>query len=837
MIEGASGQSSLRSSDEALARLLELWHRLNAGPNMEQADFLRWRCGHALNECLPFPDHKLGLPDRLDALSTLGAASQLGLHKVFALLQAWWNGGPVEKHHLSTLASCVEEVIGRKDTRQLDEVLQAIRLIDHPDLTSLRKALLIQGWRLHREVLPQSSWVLDHGLQHALHLWVAAREKEGAFCRVQGSDSSPPSSPSEQSRSLSHLCFGFGELASKQACRKWVYSWSILYQCLQHTSSPSRDRLYSFLFADNDLFSWSQLCQRLRFICRDRVVCGYDSEDLIIDGVTPQHSNLAGLDTLQLALFGEDPLTKLKQKTAGLRRLRQTALGLAQAHASSSSDEPNILDERMGSDLDGLKHLAALSLAWIGLARLDCAYRLFDKIKTSETPSTVSSETLTELLAARDELQQAFHEGRQLGYGLVLRQAGDGLLDLHDCLYDCEQRFSNHTHRNSKVTSRLTLCEQLQTDLRFSVVQNFATRGYRFVAGDHCVSTKTPLHAVTKLYQTIQTSLYSEEKLREAAAWSQNESDDAALGEEMAVMNPVREERHWVSGDGEIAMNVVQNPTEEQQRDYLAKTIMPLAPSPTPNQIGPTADVKKLIRVIPKTAGAAKVIQFGCKDEQIIVYATDTRGRLRHSDCDMTRARLISLSDFRAITTIQTNDVLAFRQLDTLADSIVSLTAPDELLILIPGLLCRGVPFQVLEARQGAERVTLSERNPIIYAPTPSMVQRCIERGVDSKSAAKRQRRVAAAGVFWSESQSQATRILDTARYVASELKGTAIIEEAVTLKRICEEIQQREWFFFLGHGFGGVDPDNTLTLPYLILRGNPNIGQDGESGCANQHG
>lgn len=828
VVEGHSTQTRLSRSAQALERLLELWRNSEAGLHLNQTGFLRWRCGQALHECVPFSQPTLGLTRGTDLFTAVVTSSQPRSDELVEVIKTWVGGGDVAEQHFSILATYIEGVIQRRNFRQLDELLQGVQLIDHPSLTSLRKAFRSLSWQLHRHMNPTSPWVSDSGLQHPLHLWVAVREREGAF--NLGLDREQVRPPSERDydvsgrwQSINHLRFGFGELNGRLASRKWVYSWSILYQCLQHTPSPFQDCLYSLLFAHSDFFSWSQVCQRLRHICRTCLFAGSDCDDLLLDGVTPEHSNLAGLDSLQMTDSAEHPLENLNEKIVRLRKLRDSVQELVQRQSSlgpSGPTQPTVLR------FEGLLHLAGLLLAWEGQARFEYASQLSETlipISTQHKTSTKGSEDVwSELRRAQETLQQAYAEGRTMKYGLVLRIAADSLLALHDRMYKVGQLLGRNTNSVSMTASRVTLCDNLEDNLRAGVIQALSTPGYRFAAGNSQFSTRTPSHKITKLYQVMQTALYCQGRFEEAAQWSENESNDVAVGETMALMQPVAGgDRPGLSSDAEIAISVEQFPTKQQRDEFMKHTVVPDAPSPTPGMKSPTADVNGLIRAIPPVIGPSKVIQFGCNDEQIIVYATDMQGKVRSCPCDMTRDRLHTNTEFSSMKTITNDTVQMFRVLDALAESIAHLTVPDELLILIPSVVCREVPFQALETGQGTERIALGVRNPIVYAPTPYLVQRCIEKGLDAERATKRQRRMAVATVFASAKQSAEDKLAETAQYLAKELDGTAILKGNVTFKRMLEEFRQREWLFFLGHGAQGANADGTLSFPRLFLQGN----------------
>lgn len=840
-IEDASPESLSNRSVEALGCLVQVWRMLESQLEVDQKAFLHWRCGQALNDCLLFGSQELGLPDKEDVFSTLSSAGNVGSFQLLPVLRRWWNGETVDPHDYSILATRFEDLIRFNDIRGVSELLHAIQLIPNHELTPLRSALRPHLWRLHRQMLPMAAWVLDDGLLNAIYLWVVQGERTGALT-VPHKDTEPGAETYEgesivETTCISRLQFGFGAMPGDgEASKRWIYSWSILYRCLQYVPSGLKDEIYPLLFIDSDLFSWSQLCRRLRYICRLRIpVDGRPQHDLLLDGIDEPHSDFAGLGHLSTAAKGPERITQLTRKIDGLHRLHEEL-----QRTVAARDQKGSLSRGQGLD-----NLAGLCTIWTGLAHLARAAELSDLRKAPAMPPTMNAMPPTmnamppamnafasytsrplpntqhakaELEAARKEFQRAFERGRKLKVSWLVLQAGNGLLNVHDPLFDLAQRTEGTPRALVRAAARLTLCEALKDAMRFPLVQALGAPLYMFAIGSRIALTTAPQHELVQLYQAAQHSLHSLGRSKEATTWLQEEADHTSLGHAMSVMMPVDETDRVESGDAPIRMESYQEWQTRWLQEQLNLSAMIPAPEPVGSMDRAMPVIDRLLRTYPASWGPAKVIQFGWSEEDsVVIYATDMDGRVSEEECPLQRdeleAKRLTLS---SVTSMTTATVAELRAVDDLAWSIADLTLPDELLVFVPGSVARGIPLHMLVAG----RRTLSERNRITYAPSPDLMRRCIRRSLDVQRVGTRQRRTTSAAVFACEDPEWTTEIEGTGASVARRLRGRSLISNQVTKRAVSNALTRDQWFFFFGHGWGGRGSDGTLSLPAMMLQG-----------------
>lgn len=255
---------------QAVTRVFQIGQHLSSGYPLPRRDFLIWRCSQALRDSVPFHKPLPGLSANEDALSLFIAEERDSEPDHVAVLRCWRAGHPVQAHQFQLWADYLAGLIDQRNISALDDALFAVQLIDHPDLIDLQRSLRRLSWKLHSELMPSASWILDYMLLHPLALWVGMSARRGRQFLPMKAPSESSTAESEEQH-YQHLEFGFGNLKNRDRdAAHFVYAWSILYQCLQYTPAPLDDTLYQLLFLDADIFSWSQLCRHLRQVCESQ---------------------------------------------------------------------------------------------------------------------------------------------------------------------------------------------------------------------------------------------------------------------------------------------------------------------------------------------------------------------------------------------------------------------------------------------------------------------------------------------------------------------------------------------------------------------------------------
>lgn len=780
-------------------RLLQVWDHLRSDSPAEKREFLIWRCARALRSCAPFHQPLPGLSANGDALSLFIGEKGDSNGDHFAVLQFWRAGHAVHEHQLQLLVDGLTMIMERNDIAAVDDALHAFLLIQHTDLVSLQRRLLRLAWKQHIVMMPLAPWMLDSMLLHPLGLWVGVRGRQGPL--------SLPESPLPASATMArshqdsehpqlpyrHLQFGFGELGGHdEAAVQFLYSWAVLYQCLQYTPAPLDDTLYRLLFLDGDLFSWSQLCHRFQQVCRSRQCPPSSPQRVCLDGTSLEFGYLAGLGTTSPVSEGSERVAQLRQLTESLAQVRRSL----QSVIDAVGDSP------------GVQHLRGLCLVWKGMTHMERSLEMSRRYR-SEASSEVRDDLGSDASSAIACFQEACETGSELEWYAVKRLGAEGLLRLQNMTYG---DYDDPRQQHVQAESLLQLCESIHQSVRAGIVQLYRTVPFQFLSQGGVLYTTAPEEPVTDLYHYAERSSSELGDTRRALAWVQRECEDVNHGNRRRLPHATSRHSRQLTSDAHLTLSTPQDPTVLA---YLLSTALP----PVGSLPG---DIAQIAYSLPAQVGPCTFIMFGTgqrviesKDTPVIkVYAVKSGGRgieertTSISIRTLNRRRPWRLKETKWGT--ESDQIMG--DLRQVAEAISQMTMADELLVLIPGPLCRAVP---LHALRHAGTTALWWRNPVVYAPDPTLFLAAVQRALTPASADVKRQHASVVAVY----ENYVPNELHTAAIaLAPSLHGNVITGTQVTRAALRNAFTRHDWIFFLGHGNGGIGASETLHEPYLVL-------------------
>lgn len=581
----------------------------------------------------------------------------------------------------------------------------------------------------------------------------------------------------------------------------FVHSWSILYQCLQYTVAPLDDPLYELLFLDADVFSWSQLCHYLRQVCDFQPAPPSHHRSVSLDGTSQEHGYFAGLGTIELVSAGQDKASRLGQLIDGLDALRD--------------DLQDVIESKGISQ--GLQHLRALCLVWKGTALLE---RAAERSRTAglQYDTAVARESVeSDLSTAGDIFRKAGGESRGFEWLAISRLGMDGLLKVHKASRTLALSDRSDPRPVADAESLLRLCEEYHHPLRLAVMQQYGTSQYAFVSETgtyYSTATKEP---PSELYHWAEQASLEMGQTDLAVAWVLLQCEDSLEGRQRCSRRADAPQMRKLTDDAPFTLATAPDP------EVLAYLLGHARPSAKTS----SAIVRQIASGLPEDIHPASFILFssvkelfGEEGKRVIkVYAIKSQGRgTEHTTTDQDVEALDNQKRWfgkRSDWDSNVDDEAGF--LSELGKGIAQVTRTNELLVLVPGPLCVGLPLHVAQHRPGT---ILWWRNPIVYAPDPNLFRDCVQRALTLPRAIPGQPHAFVAGVYeGSFREGEPNTVHDAAQVAAAAMNCTALIGEEVTRSAMEQALTQQDWVIFIGHGHGGlVDKGQTLHEPRLKL-------------------
>lgn len=813
-----------RVSDEAAERLMEISETLKAPGAVEQAMFLRWRCGNAIRECFPFAS-TTARPTHQHGAWPLGDSFEDRQRSMVEIVRFMETKSYTLTSLTTRLHTHLDDLISRHDLRGIDELLFALQLCRDHNIEYLQKQLRTSTWEMHARLFPRAPWALDCWLLHPVSLWIGAEYRRGRaqatswYRRYERQPSLGIGRRVDASPQLARLQIGLGPLGDDLSdSLRFVYAWSILHSCLLYTPAPFEDRLYRLLFVDHDQFSYSQLGLRLRQVCRYRLAGEVSTQHISLDGFSEPHRHIAGLDSLDL---GHDRLEKIGNLCRELTEL------------SLLKQELRRLEGAIGEPLkrQGLRHLIGTITVYEGDAHLQMAEQhsqLLDEAHRARSPVLPKMETSTieeDLRDAKRAYEEAFYGYRDAQYGEITRQGGEGMIKVQQTLCD---RFthskSSETAQRPTTESTMQLYHQLQEPLRSRLVQAYGTPSYRYA----CRGAKGPVSIATGpgdlpsgLYDAGQRILSSVGKPQEAFLWLAGGSDDIMLGAEMLMLREAgTETAHPMAIDIPMTLSSSMTPSLRGFMKRVGQNVAALWKKTDHDHASDestSSSVSAVMSLLKPEINNAVLVQWSLNANGTVrCHIARGDGSIFEKDCNITydSVRAMKAEFYK---TVWSNPRDLRRRLDPLVTHISDLTTPDDLIILIPGPVCGGVLLHVLQA---GSKLALYDSNAVSYVPGLRSLEQCVGRARRASRETSRPLRTTAVGVWerppqnMQAIQTQIHSLVDT---LAKAMGGNSLKGSAATYKAFQDAVRDSECLYFIGHGNGG---DEEGTPPRLVLHG-----------------
>lgn len=705
-------------STQAANRLLRLWQEVKDEVRFNHDKFIRWRCATAVQECFPFSNVDVGQCGRLDGVSLWFTpdclTSSTESTAVVRLLREMRSGKSVERGALQPIETHLGALISRKDLRAIDELLLALQMPLHADFHDLQKVTRRASWELHRHMLPCSPWILDGALLHPLSLWIG----QGYRCgRTQGTSwyASTGRYPGQGNVAQPKTIISRLHVSFDQFCQsdtpldrnmlngaKFVYAWSILYWSLQYTSAPLEDRLYRLLFIDCDVFSFSQLFKRVRQVCRYALVDHAAFQHVSLDGFDRRHRQVAALGSLQL----DNEYTKkdysLTAELAGLAQLREEL-------DSTFKRTPSA----------GLRHLLGIVTVYQGYTLVETAEEMF-QTDFGQTCLTASPSAIrSHLSQARDRFEEALVDCQNAKLGEIARQAGEGLIRVQDLFSDLNSLLYPAHDENRRAQDMLEVCNKLRVTLRSRLIQAAATPAYRFEwKGEHLQSLSTGTEEpASSFYEAGERSLHQLGQEEAAFDWLHGASEDWSRGQKL--------QRSFQAACPTLAMpgepvftteGILANHRDEETSRLAAEGQLSAHISST---IWP--------HLLPEIDRAV-VAQFSLSrpDGKVQIHLRHSDGTSSREVCNITYEKVVYDRAHFQKDKWASGRASPLRNLDVLVTALRSSAQNGELVILVPGPVCRAVLLHALEISTGQ---ALWRAADVIYVPELDTLAGCMARG------------------------------------------------------------------------------------------------------------
>lgn len=714
--------------------------------------------------------------------------------------RALQTGGAVSRSMLDPLEAHLDTLIELRDLRGIDELLLALQMPVHPGYQDMQRSLRRITWKLHEYMVPSAPWILDGALFHPLSLWIGEEYRCGRAKETRWFPPCPESGRDTSQAPLSRLQIGFGHLEPEPAAgARFVYGWSILNCCLQYTPSPMEDEAYRTLYVDHDIFSFSQLFNRVRQVCRYTLSDEQDFTELTLDGFDDRHRHVAGLGLADI--FG-DPSARLGLLSREIDGLN-TLVGQLQSLWTKSRSE-------------GLQHLIGMCVVYRGCAHAEKATEVLARLNGTrgESLGTVH-DVRTELSRARDMYKEAFENYQELVLGEITRRGGEGLIRVQSLLASCADPpsdGSNDAQQKREARAMFKLCQELQIPLRARMIQAYGTPTVRFAwKGNGYWSTlKTgPGDHPTCLYEAGQQALHSLGEEEAGFHWLHGDSEDLSMGQQLemelkAAYPQLAEFREPVVLAGQCLSG--------RMIDYTTLLSNTQVDDPSRElwaNLGP-----EIVRAV--------IVQYSVGPQDQIQLHLRRLNSTSQSSCGVTYQTVKDYKHYFKGLRWTDQARKLFRELDPLVTQLYASVKRDELLILVPGSVCRGVLLHTLHANRDTP---LGYENTVFYTPDLQTLNRCLDLTRHRPSHRSKNWRMAAATVWEDGGATEAEvkgwedHLCDTVDAVAGRLKGTTLKRTEVTKSKFRDMVSKNECVFFLGHGAGDeMDSLGNISAPGIIM-------------------
>lgn len=820
-------------STRAAARLLSLWHEVKDNIHLDNGKFIRWRCATAVRECFPFNTVDLGQCGRQDALCLLTAHDLVSSSvdhdtmAAFHVLRDMRSEKRIQHSALIPLETHLKALMAHNDLRAVHELLLALQMPLPADFHGLQKKIRRAGWNLHEYMMPCSPWIMDGALLHPYSLWIGEEYRCGrtknsswfpAFGKYPGHGelAQPKTCISRLHVSFDQLCRQSDSPQDEQVVNggTFIYAWSILYWSLQYTSAPLEDEVYRRLFSDYEVFSFSQLFNRVRQVCHCALADKPAFRHLSLNGFDSRHRQVAGLGAVQIDMDSSKSVDLLSAEVSGLAALRDELAPIALKSPSA-----------------GLRHLLGMLEVYEGYAHLEKAEQMaktFDRhgvdqhgqaTPGSRGPSAVKSE----LFLAKGLFEEAFKDYQDAKLGEITRQAGEGLIRVQDELAHVETRLTGNDDANRRAQDMLDLCNRLRVPLRARLIQAYGTPAHLFrwkgKEGFHSLFTGIDEPA-SILHEAGERSLHQLGQDEAAFDWLHGASEDWSSGRKLQSVYRAASPRPAMAAEPVLT-------TAGALADHRDEEVARLAEQQL------SVDISKSIwsRLSPEIPRAV-IVQFSLSRPEHGSARTESKVQihLRHSDGTSSRTESQTLTWGKLLSgkggfyeeEWDSELFSPLRELDELVTALYRSAETNELVILVPGPVCRSV---LLHALQVSTDCTLSRTADVVYAPELDTFATCLERGQASPGGQANKWRATAATVWESggeEKDVAATKVLmsGTIDDMAKYLDITQFKHEEVTKAVFSKAVRESECLFFLGHGGAATDEQGTVYPPNLILHG-----------------
>lgn len=301
-----------------------------------------------------------------------------------------------------------------------------------------------------------------------------------------------------------------------------------------------------------------------------------------------------------------------------------------------------------------------------------------------------------------------------------------------------------------------------------------------------------------------------------ALTWLVRDSTDSLEGRQARTRDSYERQGRKLADDAPLSLATVEDPV----------VLAYLTSHARPSVEASTDDISQIAGSLPADMHPASFILFARGTEiradkeiaMVKIYAVKSQGRAtRHILSDL-QAEIV---DTHRHWISERNGwrgrmERAVEELWELAKGIAEIVDPEELLVLVPGPLCLGIPVHAL---QHASTDSLGKPNPTVYAPNPSLFHDCVQRALTTPVPVPDRPHIAIAAVEELHPNQGENPVHVAAENIAPMLGCTPLIGVQVTRAAMAQIFAQQDWVFFIGHGHGGLDDnEKTLHQPGLLL-------------------